>query len=76
MFFAFIQWDTDICGGRKHSSPEEMLTIKKFHHYLKISSMAAGVFFGLFECFLSTAYIIKCLSRNYSISYRDTMNTH
>jgi hypothetical protein len=47
MFFAFIQWGTDICGGRKHSSPEEMVTIKKFHHYLKISSMA--VFFGLFE---------------------------
>jgi hypothetical protein len=41
MFFAFIQWDTDIFGGRKHSSPEEMVKIKKFHHYLKVSSMAA-----------------------------------
>ena len=41
MFFAFIQWDTDTCGGRKHSSPEEMVKIKKFHHYMKISNMTA-----------------------------------
>jgi len=40
MFFAFIQWDTDTCGGRKHSSPEEKVKIKKFHKYLKISNTA------------------------------------
>jgi hypothetical protein len=41
MFLAFIQWDTDTCGGRKNSFPEEMVKIKKFPHYLKISSTAA-----------------------------------